>query len=181
MRRLILAAALALSAIGPAVGQGLEVPADGYVVSNDVTLLPAKVRQKRAALLAIAGSGELASLGPLLDSDGTVVSFGDPEDKIAYLRDNSRDPDGVQILALLAELLEAPYAAMKGGDGDAIYTWPYLAAFTDLTHLTPAQRVDAYKLVTPDELDEMVKLDAWYDWRVVINANGQLAAFVAGD
>ena len=177
--RAALAAALFLSS--PAIAEELVIPEGGYVVSSDVSQLPEAVQRKRAALLEIAAGGDIAALGPIMDADQTVVSFGDPEDRIAYLREQSADGEGVQMLALLAELLEAPYAAYDGGDGSAVYIWPYFGGMLGLADLTAAQKVDAYKLVTPEQLDEMVMLEAWYWWRVSMGPEGNLQAFVAGD
>lgn len=182
MRILICAIALAAMAVGgTAFAQELDIPEDGYVVSDDVSLLPEAVQAKRLELLEIAKSGDISRLGPILEADQTIVSFGDPDDKIAYLKQNSADGEGAQMLAILADILESPYAAMDGGDGDAIYLWPYFAAFDGLADLTPAQRVDAYRLVSHEALQEMVELMAWYWWRASIGPRGNLRAFVAGD
>jgi sulfur carrier protein ThiS len=184
MRLAIRAAALAVfaaTATTAALTQQLDIPEGGYVVSNDVSLLPEAVQKKRLELIAIADAGDIELLAPILDTDRTVVSFGEPDDRIAYLKQNSADREGAQILATLADILEAPYAALDGGDGDPIYLWPYLAAFDGLGDLTPAQRVDAYQLVSHEALEEMVQLEAWYWWRVSMGPEGNLQAFVAGD
>ena len=179
IRAVIVAALAAIAA--PALAQQLDIPEDGYVVSDDLSLLPEAVQKRRLELIAIANAGDISLLGPILEADRTVVSFGEPDDRLAYLKENSADGDGAQMLAILADILEAPYAALDGGDGDPIYLWPYFAAFDGLAELTPAQRVDAYQLVSHEALEEMVQLEAWYWWRLSIGPSGNLRAFVAGD
>lgn len=176
-----LAAALAIAVASPAWAEGLDIPEGGYVVSDDVSLLPEAVRQKRESLIAIAGTGDISALTPILETDRTTVSFGEPEDRTAHLVAESMDGEGIETLAILADILAAPYAAMDGGDGDPIYVWPYLAAFESLADLSPDQLVDAYRIMAYAEFEEMKGLDAWYFWRVYVGPDGTLQAFVAGD
>jgi hypothetical protein len=181
MRALSIVAALALAAPAPALAQSLDIPEGGYIVSDDVSLLPDAVQQKREELLAIAGTGDISALTPILETDRTTVSFGEPEGRTAHLVAESMDGEGIETLAILADILAAPYAAMDGGDGDPIYVWPYLAAFESLSDLSPDQLVDAYRIMAYAEFEEMKALDAWYFWRVYIGPDGTLQAFVAGD
>lgn len=184
MRTIIASAALAaLLATAPALAAELEVPEGGYVVSDDLSLLPEPVRAKREALLAAARSGEMDELKTIMDAEPAPpnVSFGDPEDPIAYLEQQSADGEGRETLAILADLLEAPYAAMDSGDGEAIYVWPYLAGMDDLSKLTAADEVVAIQLVGVDGLKDVKALGSWYNWRAFIGADGQWQAFVAGD
>jgi hypothetical protein len=93
--------------------EGLEIPEDGYVVSDDPELLPAPVREKRERLLAAARSGQMSRLKDIFNGEiaPPAVSFAEPSDPITYLKDQSGDGDGVELLAILADLLMAPYAA----------------------------------------------------------------------
>lgn len=179
--RFALLASLLLA--GPVVAAGLDVPEGGYVVSDDLSLLPEPVRAKYEALLAAAESGEMEQLAALMDAEGTpvTVSFGDPDDPIAYLKQQSADGEGRESLARLAELLEMPYAAFDSGDGDILYAWPYLARLESLAELTPAQQVDAIRLLGYDGFKQLGQMDAWYFWRAGIGAHGQWQYFVAGD
>lgn len=183
MRRIALAAlaAILVPLAGPALAQELEIPEDGFVVSDDLTKLPEGVRAKLLEVHAIANAGDINLLTPILQADQTTVSFGGPDDPTAYLKEQSADGEGLETLAILADLLEAPFAALDGGDGDPVYVWPYLAVYESLSELTPGERVDAYQIMGHAAFEEMKGLDAWYFWRVYIGANGQLQAFVAGD
>lgn len=185
-RSLMAAAAIAalLAFTAPALAQELEIPEGGYAVSSDLGQVPEAVRNKVVELLAIARSGDISGLTPILEADKTRVSFGDPEDATAYLKQNSADGEGVEILAILANLLESPFAAVDGGEGEegaGFYVWPSLAFYDNIADLSPAERVVAYQIMGYQGFEDMKELEAWYYWRVYIGADGQLTAFVAGD
>ena len=55
-------AALVVSAL-PVFAEGLEIPEHGYVVSDDLSLLPPDVRKTRDDLMAAAMSGDIERLG----------------------------------------------------------------------------------------------------------------------
>jgi hypothetical protein len=109
------------------------------------------------------------------------VSFGEPEDPIAYLKQQSGDGKGLEVLAILAELLSAPYAAIDGGDGNPVYVWPYIAAMDDLRTLTPEQLVDGYRILGYRGFEDQREVGGWIAWRVYITPDGNLDAFVQGD
>ena len=167
----------------PVVAAELVIPEDGMVVSDDPSLLPPAVQEKRAALIEAARSGDIGRLKAIFDAEPApvTVSFGEPEDAIAYLKKESGDGEGVEILAILANLLSAPYAAMDGGDGDPVYVWPYFAAMEDLRVLEPEQLVDAYRILGYSGFEDQRQVGGWIWWRVYIGPEGQLQAFVAGD
>lgn len=175
-------AALATMAM-PVFAEDLEIPEDSFVVLDDLSLLPAEVRKTRDDLMAAAMSGDIETLGKIIAAQPmpVTVSYGDPEDKIAYLKGESRDGTGVAIMAILANLLDAPYAAMAGGDGKPVYVWPYLAVFEDLRVLDDKQLVDAYRIMGYETFEEYRQIGGWLYWRVYLGANGELQAFVAGD
>lgn len=177
----MIVAAIALAALSfPAVA--LDIPENGYVVSDDLAELPEAVRAKREALIEAAKSGDLEALRPIFEGQDRLpnVSFGGAADPIEHLKTTGRDGEGLETLAILADILEAPYAAMDGGDGAVFYVWPYLAAMPDLTGLTPAQTVDAYRIMDQQMFEDM-RESGWLYWRAYIDENGDLSAFVAGD
>lgn len=95
------AAALAATAYAQ---EQMAIPDDGYAVSDNLALLPEPVRAKREALLAAAKSGDIAKLGAIFEAEPAppTVSFGDPDDPIAYLEQQSGDDEGIETLAILA-------------------------------------------------------------------------------
>ncbi len=178
----VLAALLGGAEAAPAQ-DGLVVPEDGYVVSDNPELLPEPVREKRDRLLEAAESGDIGRLKAIFATESAppTVSFGQPDDPIDYLRQQSGDGDGVEILAILADLLSAPYAAMDGGDGEHLFIWPYLAAVDDLGRLSPRQQVDGYRIMGYAGFNDLQAVGTWFYWRVYIGNGGELQAFVAGD
>jgi hypothetical protein len=167
----------------PAFAEELVIPEAGYVVSDDLSQLPDAVREKHDALLAAARAGDMKAIKAIMDGQPTpvTVSFGGPDDPIAYLKESSADGQGLELLATLADLLEAPYAAMDNGDGTASYAWPYLAASDDLSKMSPADQVVAMQLLGYEGMKNEMELGAWYSWRTFIGENGDWQAFVAGD
>jgi hypothetical protein len=159
----------------------LKIPKDGYAVSSDLSLLPDAVQKKRAALLKGAATGDIGKLKSIFDKDKPTVSFGEPEDPIKYLKEQSKDGEGRELLAILMNLLSAPYAAADDGNGGVYYQWPYLSLMDDLTKLTAEQQVDAMRILGYDGMKNEQELGNWLWWRLSIGEKGDLQAFVAGD
>jgi hypothetical protein len=168
---------------GPVLAQDEEFdPYANVVVSDDITALPEPVRTMREALIAATRSGDIENLRPIMEAQEfpPTVSYGGPDDPVAYLREQSEDPEGKPTLALLRNLLEMPYAILPSEDGKDSYVWPYLAII-DLSALTPEQTVDAYRLIDQEQFDDMAEFGGWFWWRVYIAEDGEWQAFVAGD
>lgn len=183
--RLIATMLSALLLFTPAALAQDEARYDPYadmVVSDDLAALPAPVRLKRQQLIEATRTGDIESLRAIMDAQEAPpnVSFGLPDDPVAYLREQSADPEGRQMLALLRNLLEMPYAVLGASSDTPSYVWPYLA-LADIENLTPEQSVDAYRLITPEQLEDMHQFGGWFWWRVYIGPDGEWQAFVAGD
>jgi len=181
------AATCLLAAPGLAQEPAEESPAEESVwatpeISSDISALPEAVQATRQKLIDAARSGDIEALQPIIDAQGVQpkVSFGDPDDALGYLRDVSEDGEGRQILGLLLDLLDQPYAYFPDSGGETNYIWPYLAEL-DPNALTPEQQVDAYRLVSDDQLDDLKQFGAWIFWRTYINESGEWYAFIAGD
>lgn len=179
--RMLLAAALIAMLSAPVAA--LDVPKDGYVISDDLAELPEAVRDKREALVEAAKSGDITRLKVIFDAQEQPpnVSFGGPDDPIEHLKRESGDGEGIETLAILKKTLEAPFAAMDNGDGTISYVWPYFAAMMDLRTLTPEQLVDGYALLGWRGFEDQREVGGWISWRVFIDEDGDLNAFVAGD
>lgn len=167
--------------VSPALAQDAYVPPSPEV-SADLDTLPEAARATRQALIDAARSGDIEALRPIIEGQDAPpnFSFGNPEDGIDYLRDVSEDADGRQILGLLVDLLDQPFAYFPDGGTETYYTWPYLAQI-DPSALTAQQIVDAYRLLDTAQIEELQAMGAWYYWRVVISETGAWTAFVAGD
>ncbi len=180
--RLALTVAAALSLAVPTFGQDSEWVWPTPQVSDDISALPEPVRAKRQALIDAARSGDIEALAPIIDAQESPpnVSFGDPDNALAYLREASEDDDGRQILGLLLDLFDQPYAFYPDSGGETYYIWPYLAE-VDPNALTPEQTVDAYRLLNSEQIEELKQFGGWYYWRTFISESGEWSAFVAGD
>lgn len=180
LRLSALVAALTL-AVAPALAQ------DDYVwpvpqISADPATLPEAARATRQALIEAARTGDIEALRPIIEAQEfpPTFSFGDTEDGIGYLKEISEDAAGRQLLGLLIDLLDQPFAYHPDSGGETYYIWPYLAEL-DPSALTPEQIVDAYRLLDTKQIAELQEMGAWYYWRVLISESGEWAAFVAGD
>lgn len=153
------------------------------VIQRDLSNLPAPVSKMREGLIKAARTGDIEALWPLIDRQAIpqVLSFDEVPDPIEYLRSSSNDGEGRELLAIMIELLDAPYSIVSPGDGGPdIYVWPGYAT-NDLQNLTPAELVDVYKIVSHLDLEEMQLFGGWYFYRIGIDANGTWRYFVAGD
>jgi hypothetical protein len=182
MRGLILAGLLLFAGSAAVPAQEAYDPYADMVISDDIAALPKPVQEKRAALIEAAKSGDLKALKAIFEAQKTPVqvSYGDAEDAIAYLKTASSDGNGASILAILGEELDAPYAIIGVTSETPSYVWPYLA-MVDVTKLTPAQLVDAYRILPAETVKELADMGSWYYWRIFIEPNGDLSAFIAGD
>ena len=152
-------------------------------VSYDTETLPRPVRDLRARLIDIARTGEIEKLRPYLETgaEETVLSFGGSvEDPIAYLKASSGDEDGIEMLAILLELLQAGHVVLEPDSEDAIYVWPYFAQ-ARLDALTNAQKVELFEIVTAGDYQNMLDFGAYNFYRLGITPEGKLAYFVSGD
>lgn len=134
------------------------------------------------AILEAARSGDIETLVPVLEMNELkpTVSFGGSEDPITFWKRTSGDGEGRQILATLSEILEMPYAHVNAGKDEEMYVWPYLAE-QSLDKLAPAQLVDLYRLVTPEEVKAMKEFGGYIHYRLGIGRDGTWHYFVAGD
>lgn len=182
--RMSIAFAATLALAMPAIAQ--EEPA-AYVwptpeVSSDISALPEAVQATRQKLIDAARTGDIEALQAVIDAQEVPpnVSFGDPDDAVKYLKDVSEDDEGRQILGLLLDLFDQPYAFYPDSGGETNYIWPYLAEM-DPSALTPEQQVDTYRLLNTEQIEELKQFGGWYYWRTIITETGEWTAFVAGD
>ena len=156
------------------------VPAEVFYGDAD---LPKPVRDLRARLIEICKSGEIEGLRPYLETgdDATTVSFGASEgDPIDFLKAASGDGQGVEILAIMLEVLQAGHVHSDVGSDSEIFVWPYFTG-VPLDKLTKPQQVQLFELVTAGDYQEMLGFGAYNFYRAGISPDGKLQFFVAGD
>jgi hypothetical protein len=149
--------------------------------SPAVKPLPAPVEEMREAILAAANSGRIEDLTVPLDWNELKpdVAAKAVEDPIAHWKQISGDGEGLEILAVLANILHMRPAELPLGkdlENNIIYVWPYLAE-AKLDELTPAEEVDLLRLVSPEEAKAMRKAKKWTWWRLSIGADGAWHSF----
>jgi hypothetical protein len=163
----------------PNVEPGAPAPEILY----DLDRLPEPVQRMRELILEACLSGDIERLRPLIGSGETAthLSLGGFEgDPIEFLKELSGDGEGHEILAILAEVLEAGYVHLDVGTPAEMYVWPYFFA-VPLDALTPPQRVELFRLVTAGDYEDMRTYGAYIFYRVGITPEGRWAFFVAGD
>lgn len=149
----------------------------------DVSRLPEPVKRMRDLVLEATRSGDIEKLRPLLGTgDGaTQLSFGGVDgDVIEFLKQNSGDGEGMEILAILEEVLEAGYVHLDAGKPEELYVWPYFFAIP-LDKLTPPQRVELFHIITGGDYEDMKGFGAYIFYRAGITPDGRWRFFVSGD
>ncbi|MBU2532416.1 MAG: hypothetical protein KKB37_06725 [Alphaproteobacteria bacterium] len=152
----------------PAIGQGRDA-------------LPTAVQEMHDAILAAARSGSLEELLIPIQWNELPPDFGERSVKetLADWKKNSPAGSGREWLALLANLLEAPYAMVHRGrdiENAKIFIWPAFAELP-LDKLTPALEVELLRLVPPDEFARMKAAGGYDGYGLVIGADGTWHAF----
>jgi hypothetical protein len=148
----------------------------------DLSRLPAPVARTREKILAAARSGDLNQLVAVMQT-GTampIFSLNDDKDPIPYWKANYPDSDGVEVLSIVIEILEAGYVHVDKGTAQDMYVWPYFARMP-LKALTPAQKVELFKIITGSDYKDMLDFGAYNFYRLGIAPDGTWQFFVAGD
>ena len=152
-------------------------------IRYDLEILPFPARRMRELLLEAAYSGDIEKLRPYIGSgsDMTMLSFGgEIEDPIEFLKSQSGDSSGHELLAILAEVLEAGFVRLDADTENEMFVWPYFYAWP-LQELTPKQRVELYRIVTHGDYQDMEDFGAYIFYRIGITPSGRWRFFVAGD
>ena len=157
----------------------IEVPPVQY----DLSLLPFPTRRMRELIMEAALAGDIEKLRPLIGvgDSATVVSLGGFDgDVIEFLKTQSGDDEGHEILAILTEVLEAGYVHLDAGTDRELFVWPYFFAWP-LDKLSDSQKVELYRIVTYGDYLEMKDFGGYIFYRVGITPTGRWQFFVAGD
>jgi hypothetical protein len=151
-------------------------------IITDLARLPLPVARTRARILEAARSGELEKLAGLMQSGETmpIFTFGDEKNPLIYWRANYPDSGGVEVLAILINILDAGFVRIDQGTPQEMYVWPYFA-FTPLKSLSPEQKVALFRIVTGADYKEMNEFGAYIFYRLGIAPDGTWHFFVSGD
>lgn len=163
----------------PEVSETAELPD----VSYDIAALPEPVRRMHGLLLEACKGADIERLRPLIGTgdDATQLSLNSVDgDIVDFLKQSSGDGKGLEILAILEEVLSAGYVHLDPGKPEDLYVWPYFFAIP-LDRLTNRQQVELFKIVTAGDVEEMKTYGTYIFYRVGITPEGHWAFFVAGD
>lgn len=151
-------------------------------IITDLSRLPQPVARMRERVLAAAKSGELKKLVTAMQTNETmpIFSLGDDKDPAAFWKKTYPDSDGLEVLAILIGILEAPYVHVEKGTAQEMYLWPYFARMP-LKSLTPEQKVELFRIVTGADYKDMLDFGAYSFYRLGIGPDGTWHFFVSGD
>jgi len=144
--------------------------------------LPKPVARMHSQLKEAAVNGDFGRIRMILESNEMppTLSFGDIDDPIDFIKESSGDGEGFEILAILADILDAGFLHVDVGTPQEMYVWPYFARYP-LEGLRPDQKVEMFRIVTAGDFAEMQEFGAWSFYRLGIGPDGTLHFFVAGD
>jgi len=152
---------------------GGATPAPAVEIHRGDEGLPAPVARMRKRLIDAAYSGDLQRLKIVIQSNEMppVFSVNEIGDPIDYLKAQSGDGQGLELLAILTDVLEAPWTRLKAGTPQEVYVWPAFVA-TPLDKLEPAELVEIYKIVTSSDFEEMKNAGKYTFYTVGIGPDG---------
>jgi hypothetical protein len=149
-------------------------------IITDLSRLPPPVARTRARILAAARSGELQQLADLMNETAPIFSFTDDKDPVAFWKAVYPDSDGVEALSILITILETGFVQVDAGTPHEMYVWPYFVRMS-LPALTPAQKVELFRIVTGADYKDMLAFGVYAFYRLGIGPDGTWQFFVAGD
>ncbi|MGO4621783.1 hypothetical protein AB4Z34_13400 [Ensifer sp. 2YAB10] len=152
-------------------------------VLTDVSKIPAPVARMRELIIEAAASGDIERLRSLLGKGPTqtqVTGVTGDEDPVAILKGLSGDQEGVEILAILLDVLSTGFVLVDKGTPQEAYVWPYFAE-KKLSTLTAPEKVDLFRLVTAGDFADMEEFGSYNFYRVGIMPDGKWRFFIAGD
>ena len=157
-----------------------QVPVE---VIYDISKAPEPVRRMRELIVEAAASGDIERLRPLLGKGvtETQVSIVESEEgPVETLKGQSGDPDGIEVLAILLDVLATGFVHVGKGTPDEMYVWPYFAE-KPLAGLTPPEKVDLLRIVTAGDYADMQEFGSYNFYRVGITPDGQWKFFLTGE
>ncbi|NVP54305.1 hypothetical protein [Mycoplana rhizolycopersici] len=152
-------------------------------VLYDIEKVPEPVRRMRELIVEAAASGDIERLRPLLGKGPTQtqVSVVDGDsDPVTTLRGLSGDSEGVEILAILLDVLATGFVRVDAGTPNETYVWPYFVE-KSLDTLSPPEKVELLRIVTAGDFADMQEFGGYNFYRAGISPDGQWKFFVAGD
>lgn len=144
--------------------------------------LPPLVVKMRQRLLDAAYSGDMQRLKVAMQVSEMppVFSVNEIGDPIEFLKKQSGDGQGLEILAILTDVLEASWVRINPGTRQEMYVWPSFTALP-LDRLDASQTVEIYKIVTSSDFEEMKSVGRYTFYNVGIGPDGTWHWFKPAD
>jgi len=160
---------------------GTQAAAASEII-RDLSRLPSRAARTRERILEAARTGDLDKLLIVMQSNETlpVFSFGNEKDPIAFWKAIYPDSEGLEILAILIQVLETGFVHVHIATPQEMYVWPYFA-HVPLQRITPEQKVELFRIATGSDYKKMKEFGAYIFYRVGIAPDGTWHFFVAGD
>lgn len=160
-----------------------DEPETPVEVIYDISKAPEPVRRMRELIVEAAASGDIERLRPLLGKGvtETQVSIVESEEgPVETLKGQSGDSEGIEVLAILLDVLATGFVHVGQGTPEEMYVWPYFAE-KPLASLTPPEKVELLRIVTAGDFADMQEFGSYNFYRVGITPDGQWKFFVTGD
>lgn len=147
--------------------------------------LPMPVQEMRDAILAAVRSGRIEDLKSAIDWNELPPAFAKEktDDPVSFLKRQSADGEGREMLAVIASLFDAGHAVLPVGrdvENSKLFVWPRFAEMP-LDKLSPADEVQLYRLVPPAAVKAMRENKRWTWYRLAIGADGTWHSFQKHD
>lgn len=148
-----------------------EVPNPPEVI-RDLSALPERVREMRLAILRAASSGDLEEIRYVLEKNEImpVLAREKVDDPVAYLKSESADGGGAEIMAIMIKVLTTGFVKVAHPDNE-MYVWPHFAE-RGLKKMTPEELVELYRLAPPERVKAMREKGVYDYYRLEIGRDG---------
>jgi hypothetical protein len=157
-------------------------PTEDPDIILDPRRLPPAVAAMRERILNAARSGDLQQLVALMKAGAETPVFSHTQrlDPTAIWRERYPDSDGIEVLSILFTILTTAPIRVDPGTPAETYLWPYFAR-VPLASLTPAQKIDLFRIITGSDYREMLASGHYAFYRVGIAPDGTWRYFIAGE
>lgn len=151
-------------------------------VHYDLSTLPPAVAAMRDKIIGAARSGDETQIRAVigLSTPPPVFSSTGEGDPIEILKAASGDTAGLEVLAILLDVLDAGWVVKDEGTPQARYIWPYFAELPP-QNLDRRQLVEAYRVLTAGDFEEMRAVGSYEFYRLEIASDGRWLLFMAGE
>lgn len=176
--------ALPYNQLTPAPQDSTEPPAraeDPDIIA-DPARLPPEVAATRERILKAARSGDPQQLLALMKAGASMPAFSHTQrlDPTAIWRETYPDSNGIEVLSILFTILTTAPIRTDADTPAETYLWPYFARLP-LASLTPAQKVDLFRIITGSDYREMLASGRYVFYRLGIAPDGTWRYFISGE